>query len=101
MAADICRAQGAKHQSPQGRHEWVDAERKRLGIDEAVGKWKKKPLLYHLKAKPHCFLRCMALMSKEREVAGGKAFSLYPLRRSYVPKHGCPGWSHQSGGGLA
>ena len=29
----------------------------------------------------------MNTMSSEREAAGGRAFSLYPLRRSYVPRH--------------
>ena len=87
VAADICRVPTHVHQSPQSRHAWIATERARLGIDAAVGEWKGKPLLYHLKAKPHRFLRCMALMSAEREAAGGKAFALYPLRRSYVPRH--------------
>ncbi len=29
----------------------------------------------------------MRIMSSEREAAGGRAFALYPLRRSYVPRH--------------
>ena len=29
---------------------WVRAERQRLGIDDAVGEWNDKPLLYHLHA---------------------------------------------------
>jgi len=87
VAADICRVPTHMHQSPQSRHAWIATERARLGIDAAVGEWRGKPLLYHLKAKPHRFLRCMALMSTEREAAGGRAFSLYPLRRSYVPRH--------------
>ena len=68
----------------QGHPGW---ERFRLGIDAAVGDWNDKPLLYHLKARPHCFLRTMALMSTESEARGGRAFALYPLRRTYVPRH--------------
>ena len=87
MAADLCRAPTAKRQALADRTAWVDAERLRLGLDAAVGEWKGKPLLYHLKAKPHRFVRAMALLSAERESAGGRAFALYPLRRSYVPRH--------------
>ena len=87
MAADLCRLPAASHQSPAPRHAWIASERRRLGIDEAVGEWSNKPLLYHLKARPHRFLRAMATMSEEREVAGGRAFALYPLRHTYVPRH--------------
>ena len=71
VAVDICRVPTHAHQSPQSRHAWIATERARLGIDAAVGEWKGKPLLYHLKANPHRFLRCMALMSTER-AAGGR-----------------------------
>ena len=87
VANDICRIPGANHQSPAARHAWVAAERARLGIDVAVGDWKGKQLLYHLKAKPHRFLNCMRIMSAEKETAGGKAFGLYPIRRTNVPRH--------------
>jgi hypothetical protein len=87
MAADVCRLPSATPQSPTARHVWVASERARLGIDVAVGEWNDKPLLYHLKARPHRFLKAMALMSAEREAAGGRAFALYPLRRTYVPRH--------------
>lgn len=87
VANDICRIPGANHQSPVARQAWVAAERARLGIDVAVGDWKGKPLLYHLKAKPHRFLNCMRIMSAEKEAAGGKAFGLYPIRRTNVPRH--------------
>lgn len=87
MAADLCRSPDASHQSPATRHAWIASERHRLGIDEAVGEWSNKPLLYHLKARPHRFVRAMAMMSEEREAAGGRAFALYPLRRTYVPRH--------------
>ena len=87
MAADVCRSPSTTPQSPTVRHAWVASERARLGIDVAVGEWNDKPLLYHLKARPHRFLKAMALMSAEREAAGGRAFALYPLRRTYVPRH--------------
>lgn len=69
------------------KHDWIRNERLRLGIDNAVQDWKNKPLSYHLKAKAHRFIPIMALMSKEQEMEGRKAFSLFPLRRSMVPKH--------------
>lgn len=87
MATDLCRVPSANHQSPTPRHAWVAAERARLGIDSAVGDWKDKPLLWHLKAKPHRFLNCIRIMSMEREASGGKAFALYPIRRTNVPRH--------------
>jgi hypothetical protein len=87
MAADVCRSPSATPQSPTARHAWVASERARLGIDVAVGDWNDKPLLYHLKARPHRFLKAMALMSAECEAAGGRTFALYPLRRTYVPRH--------------
>ena len=87
MASDLCRSPDTEYQSPATRHDWITSERTRLGIDKAVGEWKGKPLLYHLKAKPHRFLNCMRIMSMEKEVAGGKAFALYPIRRTNVPRH--------------
>lgn len=87
VANDICRIPGTDHQSPVARHAWVAAERARIGIDVAVGDWKGKQLLYHLKAKPHRFLNCMRIMSAEKESAGHKAFGLYPIRRTSVPRH--------------
>lgn len=70
-------------------HDWVHSERARLHIDDAVGDWDEKPLLYHLKVKrkAHGFLVAMSIMSADREAAGRHAFSLFPLRRSMVPKH--------------
>ena len=87
VAADVVRNPSVRRQAPAERHAWVDAERHRLGLDAAVGEWKDKPLKYHAKARPQCFVRMMHRMSSEREAAGGRAFALYPLRRSYVPLH--------------
>jgi hypothetical protein len=87
VATDICRPPMQSHQSPPEYHVWIASERARLGIDAAVGNWGDKPLLYHLKAHPHRFIRSMYLMSRDKEASGGAAFALYPLRRSLVPKH--------------
>lgn len=90
IANDVCRIPADPHQSPAERHEWVANERSRLGIDAAVGgadRWDGKPILYHLKSRPHAFLKCMRIMSMELEAAGRKSFALFPLRRSNVPCH--------------
>ena len=89
MAADLCRSGSPSdpYKSPAARHAWVNSERARLGIDTAVGNWADKPLLFHLKARPERFLNVMRLMSLEAQANGGKALSLYPLRRSLVPRH--------------
>ena len=86
-AADVYRAEGEEYTAPAPRRAWVDDERLRLGIDTAVGSWGGKPLLYHLKARPERFLPAMVLMSSEREAAERGSFSIYPLRRSFVPRH--------------
>ena len=87
VAADICRMPDDRLQSPAHYHAWISTERDRLAIDAAVGQWDGKPLLYHLKAKPHRFLYAMLVMSADKEHAGRGASALYPLRRSNVPKH--------------
>jgi hypothetical protein len=85
---DVCRAPTEPKRSPDTYHAWVDATRLSLGLDAAVGcDWKGKPLLYHLKAKPHRFLKAMHVMSLVQHAAGRKAFALFPLRRSHVPRH--------------
>ena len=73
--------------SPEYLHEWVVKERERVGIDAAVGSWKNDRIENHLEARPHAFIRIMALMCSEREENGKKAFSIYPLRRRFVPCH--------------
>tara|TARA_B110001452_G_scaffold154054_1_gene128199 strand:- start:202 stop:2163 length:1962 start_codon:yes stop_codon:yes gene_type:complete len=86
-AEDVCRNPSNPHRSPAEYHAWVDATRARLGIDAAVGEWSDKPLLYHLKVHPERFLVAMHLMSTSSVEAGRKAFALFPLRRSNVPRH--------------
>ena len=87
-ASDVCRAPTEPKRSPDAYHAWVDATRDALGLDAAVGgDWKGKPLLYHLKAKPHRFLKAMHRMSAAQHAAGRKAFALFPLRRTHVPRH--------------
>jgi hypothetical protein len=59
LAADVCKHPASPLTAPESYYEWIRTERSRLGIDAAVGEWEDKPLLYHLKARPHRFLRCM------------------------------------------
>ena len=87
LADDLARPPSEPRRSPVEDHPWVAAERIRLGIDAAVGDWDGKPIDYHLKVRPHRFLKVMHLMAAEREVEGRAAFSLYPLRRTLVPRH--------------
>ena len=87
VAEDVCRPPSQPLRSPGEHHPWIALERIRLGIDAAVGEWKGRPLLYHLKCHPERFLASMSMMSSEREATGAAAFSLFPLRRSLVPRH--------------
>lgn len=86
IAADIRRIPGTEMTSQDEHHAFVEMHRAFLGIDDAVGEWDGKPLLYHLKAVPHRFILPMSKMSSFLEVDGRKAFALYPLRRSLVPR---------------
>ena len=87
VADDLLRPSSQPPRCPEVHRAWVAAERQRLGIDAAVGAWDGKPLEYHLRARPHAFLRTMYLMTTEREAAGRSAFALFPLRRALVPRH--------------
>ena len=88
VADDLCRNPAEACRSPGEYHAWIASERARLEIDAAVGNdWGDKPLLYHLKAKPHRFLVAMHCMSAANHATGRKAFALFPLRRSHVPGH--------------
>lgn len=87
VASDICRAPDAQRASSASWHAEVQTLRAEIGIDTAVGSWDNKPLLYHLKERPHRFLRAMAHMSAYIESSGGRAFALFPLRRANVPRH--------------
>ena len=87
VARDLSRCENDLPQSPCDYHPWIASERNRLGIDAAVGEWKNKPLLYHLKCHPERFLKAMRLMSVERQLNGAHAFSIYPMRRTLVPRH--------------
>lgn len=86
-AGDVCRAPTVPLRCPEPYHAWVASTRIALGIDTAVGDWSDKSLLYHLKTKPHRFLKAMHVMSQAQHDAGRKAFALFPLRRSHVPRH--------------
>jgi hypothetical protein len=89
VAEDLGRNPKEKRRSLSNYHTWIDAERTRLGIDEAVGDWSKNWLIDHLKKKEktHKFLKPMFLMLKKNEEMNRKGFSLYPLRRTLVPRH--------------
>ena len=87
VATDVCKNPSDAYQSPITYHSWIENERNSIGLNDAVQDWKDKPLLYHLKVKPHRFVRCMYAMSKEKEAQEAGSFALYPLRRSLVPKH--------------
>ena len=87
VADDLLRPPSEPSRCPEERRAWVAAERQRLGVDAAVGDWDGKPIEYHLKARPHRFLKAMHLMTTEREAAGRSAFALFPLRRTLVPRH--------------
>lgn len=84
---DLLRTPGTPLCSPHEMHSWIEKERARLGVDDAVGDWDGKPLLYHLKTSPWKFVNAMRLMSLERETAGRGSIALFPLRRSMVPRH--------------
>jgi len=86
IATDIRKPPDVEMTSAAEDHAFVELHRTHLHIDDAIGDWDGKPLLYHLKAAPHRFVLPMALMSKFMEQSGGKAFALYPLRRSLVPR---------------
>lgn len=87
VAEDLCRDPTLTMRSPESYHEWIHEQRVQLGISTAVVDWDDKPLLYHLKAKPHRFVVAMYKMSTEQCAMGRKAFALFPLRRSHVPGH--------------
>jgi len=87
VADDLCRNPSIACRSPADYHTWIASERSRLGIDAAVETWGDKPILWHLKVKPHRFLVAMHTMSLYTHAAGRKALALFPLRRSHVPRH--------------
>ena len=89
MAADICRNPRTDARKAEGEvyESWVDEQRAVLGIDAAVGEWGDKPLLYHLKVHPERFLRSMSYLSSCKQRGERKAFALFPLRRTFVPRH--------------
>jgi hypothetical protein len=60
VGEDLFRPPSEPYRSPPHFHEWIRAERARLGIDAAVGDWNDQPLLYHLKAHPTRFLSAIA-----------------------------------------
>ena len=93
MAADMCKRPSDLPQAPAERREWVERERIRLGIDEAVGEWADKPLLCHLKTNPHRFLPCSPAREKQKRKAdqtwGGRVGTPSPPEgRGRCGRHG-------------
>ena len=70
IADDVLRPPGEAKRSALEHRVWIATERLRLGIDTAIGVWDDKPIDYHLKAKPHAFLRAMHTMTTDRAAAG-------------------------------
>ena len=87
IAEDVTRPDSEGFISPSIYHSWITEQRELLGIDHAVGEWNGKPLLYHLKARPHKFIKTMHIMSTRMEANEGRAVTLFPLRRTLVPRH--------------
>ena len=44
-------------------------------------------MIYYAKARPHEFVWATRVLSERNIALGGRGFSLFPLRRSAVPKH--------------
>ena len=86
-ADDICQDPSLTKRSHDSYHAWIDEQREILGINAALLDWKDKPLGYHLKANPEKFILGMYKMSMDQYQMGKKAFALFPLRRSHVPRH--------------
>lgn len=86
VAADIRRLPTEELTCDPEFHEFVSLERQHLKIDASVGEWDDKPLLWHLKAKPHAFLVATSIMSQVNEASERGGFALYPMRRSMVPR---------------
>jgi hypothetical protein len=87
VAADMCRLPTEAHTSREEYHEWIESERLRLRITQALGTRQEYSFTTHIKKRPHLFLYAMHVMSTEQETSGKGAFALYPLRRTYVPRH--------------
>lgn len=88
VALDVCRMPGETLRSDESFHQWVHNERDRLGLVSALeGAMPDTNFLYNLKARPHRFLYAMSVLSAEKEFSGRAAFSLYPLRRTMVPRY--------------
>lgn len=87
VAEDVTRPPSEQLRSPQNYHDWIHEHRVILGIEDAVEAWNDTPLLYHLKCHPERFIKAMHKMSAAMEYGGGRAFALFPLRRTLVPRH--------------
>lgn len=88
ITRDMCRMPHEAFRSEAVHHGWVTSERDRLGIATALRDADQDTnLLYQLKVNPHRFIHAMAVISSDKELTDRSAFSLYPLRRTMVPRY--------------
>eukprot|EP00966_Prymnesium_polylepis_P263125 6077657-Prymnesium_polylepis.1 len=88
VAHDVCRnaaTEDYKSTAESGDRPLVDAMRAWLELDALD--WGDKPLEWHAKAAPLCFLRPTWRMLRELKRNGRRGFSLLPLRRSLVARY--------------
>ena len=77
---DLCLPASEKFASDSKFHEWIRMEKRRLGLENA------NATKVYMSQHPEQFVKAMYLMSIDVQERGGKAFSLYPLRRGMVTK---------------
>ena len=83
MLKDIVRRDGDPMVSDPAHHEWVSTTRARLGLDVLLTS---ERLSHHLQASPAAILLATWRLSIARWRMTGKAYSIYPLRTSMVPR---------------
>lgn len=76
LVSDLRSGTATKYNSPSQYHDWLTTEVSRLGLCQESPK-----------AKPWLCLKAMWIMCTEAERSDEHCFSLYPLRRSFVPRH--------------
>ena len=82
ICSDVCETDSTKFKSNTEHHEWIRVEKLRLGLDG-------NDICFSttfMEKFPERFIKAMYIMSSEAEASGGRAFSLYPLRRNMVTK---------------
>ncbi len=88
VGADLCTEPSSPLTSKTKYHAWIQNERIRLKITNVFDTQKKKvPFMYMLKKEPYKFIYALYVITKEKEENGCGSFSLFPLRRTLVPRH--------------